>query len=540
MGTGLLMIYKEKTKKEWKIAFLATVIIGFLVHTYMFTNSLLNHDALYNLYSDQNMVGSGRWFLSIACGLSSYFSLPWVIGVISILFISLTSVVVVDIFNVKNPIVITIISGLLVTFPAITETFFFEFTADGYMVAMFLAALSVRFSIINSKKKGVCFSIIFICLSCAIYQAYVSFALMLAISYFIVEVLENRHSLKTYLCWIRNQCIIYIAGMIIYYIIWKICLSVQSYEAASYMGMDSLGISIHSILLAVYQSIRTIIFFFIEYNFIEHGLTVYTTLNLIFLITLALIAIFAIMKSKLYQRKMDLLLCALATIITPFVICIWYFASSDVTYSAREEQSICLIFILAAVLAERWLTPKWSSAVGIILAAIIINNSVTANVFYYYMNRCNQKTYATAIEISTRVHELDDGTITSIVIIGGLDTWSDEDYLDSSVLGSLGVLKSVDENLLTSQNYVALYLKNIIDFELAYYVENSDVEMPTRGKKGTEPVSNGWTLDFPLLSDEEKIALLETEEYQSMSCYPSSNSIVRIGDSIIIKLSEPL
>ena len=57
MGTQLLALYHERVKKEWKIAFLSTFIIGLLVHIYKFTNNLPNHDSLFNYYSSQNMVG---------------------------------------------------------------------------------------------------------------------------------------------------------------------------------------------------------------------------------------------------------------------------------------------------------------------------------------------------------------------------------------------------------------------------------------------------------------------------------------------------
>ena len=76
MGTELLTFYREKIKNTWKIAFYSAFFIGLLVHIYKFTNLLPNHDSLYNFYSSQNMVASGRWFLSIACSLGSYFDLP--------------------------------------------------------------------------------------------------------------------------------------------------------------------------------------------------------------------------------------------------------------------------------------------------------------------------------------------------------------------------------------------------------------------------------------------------------------------------------
>lgn len=155
------------------------------------------------------------------------------------------------------------------------------------------------------------------------------------------------------------------------------------------------------------------------------------------------------------------------------------------------------------------------------------------------MNQCNQQSYAAAIEMSTRIHELDDGTITSVVIVGGMDSWTADDLFDSSVLGTLGPLKSVNKTLLRSEKYVAMYLENVLDFQLSYYAENPDVELPSRTKEGSDPVSKDWTLDFPLLSAKEKAALLKTEEYKSMPCWPDKDSVKVIGESIVVKLSEP-
>lgn len=145
MGHGLIERYKT-IKPAYKIAFFSTILIGLLVHFYKFSNTLLNHDSLYNFYSDQNVLGSGRWFLSIACGLSSYYDLPWINGFLSIFYIALTVVVIVALFRIENPIVIILISGLLVSFPGTTETFFFNFTADGFFMAMLLAAAGVYLS----------------------------------------------------------------------------------------------------------------------------------------------------------------------------------------------------------------------------------------------------------------------------------------------------------------------------------------------------------------------------------------------------------
>ena len=95
MGEGLLLFYRTKLKKEYKFAFFSTFLIAMLIHLYKFANTLPNHDSVYNYYSDQNILGSGRWALSMACGISSYYDLPWVIGLISCVFIALTVVMIV-------------------------------------------------------------------------------------------------------------------------------------------------------------------------------------------------------------------------------------------------------------------------------------------------------------------------------------------------------------------------------------------------------------------------------------------------------------
>ena len=78
MGQGikapgeLLAWCAKKLKKEWKLAFFSAVVIGLLVHMPALLLDIPNHDGLDSLYFDQNMITSGRWFLMVACGMSSF------------------------------------------------------------------------------------------------------------------------------------------------------------------------------------------------------------------------------------------------------------------------------------------------------------------------------------------------------------------------------------------------------------------------------------------------------------------------------------
>ena len=65
---------RKKMKREWKLAFVTAFFIGLTVHMPVMLSDIPNHDGLGSLYFDQNMITSGRWFLMIACGFSSFFS----------------------------------------------------------------------------------------------------------------------------------------------------------------------------------------------------------------------------------------------------------------------------------------------------------------------------------------------------------------------------------------------------------------------------------------------------------------------------------
>ena len=56
-------LIQEKMGPAGRLAFLSTFIIGLLTHLSIMVSDIPNHDGLDSIYFDQNMIGSGRWFL---------------------------------------------------------------------------------------------------------------------------------------------------------------------------------------------------------------------------------------------------------------------------------------------------------------------------------------------------------------------------------------------------------------------------------------------------------------------------------------------
>lgn len=543
MGNQLLVFYQNRVKKNWKLAFMSAVVMGFLVHAYRFTNYFPNHDGLHNFWSTQDMLSWGRWLLSIACAPSSYFDVPWIIGVFCVGYLALTAVFITEIFHMENPVLIVLSSGLLVSFPAVTDTMFFEFTADGYMLAMMLGALAVclsRLEVGFSWKWGT-LSAACICAACAIYQAYVAFAFVLAVCYFLCELLENRHSIRECWKWVGYQTMIFVAGLASYYGIWQLIMRIRGVAPVAYEGIGTVGAMSGSLLWnAVKRCISSFIWFFLERNPVVYGVSVYSALGILFGISFVTVVILAGVRSGISRRLPQCILFVLCLISLPFGCYLCFFTSPDVGYYTRMVQAIAVLYILLGVLCDRWASWKVQNGILILLIAVVLNNSVTANICYAYLNRCHEKTLATATELSTRIHMEDDGTVENIAFlgeIGGLWSFTEEEAMDPSKFGALGHLKAVNYSLLSDRAIIALVLNQYLDFTLEYY-RTHDVELPVYPLSASAPVTEDFVLRFPIADEETMAALVGNPEVQEMGLWPGRDSVKRIGRTIVIRLSS--
>ena len=217
----LLKESKTKIKTTWRIAFVSALVLGLLIHLPVMLSDIPNHDGLSSMYFDQNMITSGRWFLTVACGFSSYFTIPWVIGLIGLIWLALTAAVLTEVLELTDPVTITVVSGLLVSFPALASTFAYVFTMDGYMLALFLAVLAVLFT--AKYPRGYLAGAVCLAFSMGIYQAYLPFTILLCVYKILLYFMEEKgwKEKAKYVCHYLGMGI---AGGVLYYVILQICL----------------------------------------------------------------------------------------------------------------------------------------------------------------------------------------------------------------------------------------------------------------------------------------------------------------------------
>ena len=517
MGEAILNFYNSKIKKQYKIAFISSFFISLMIHLYKFANTLPNRDSLYNYYSDQNVLQAGRWALSWACGISSYYDLPWVNGLMSCFFLALTVVVIVSLLRIKNPVLIVLTGALLAAAPATTETFYFLFTADGYMLSMFLAALGVYLSRIDEKRDLYQLAaVICICVSCGIYQAYVSFALILSVCCFIRELFAGNHDKKTCERWVLRQILIYVIALVSYYMIWKWSMLLSNVLPTHYQGISQVGqVSFGLFVNGAIRAVKTTVLYFLQWNILEKGISFYCALSLFLFIAFIGGVVIAFVKSKLWTRKWAVVFLALCLLsIAPFA-CIWHFTSDFVRYRVMMLQSLTLLFVLVGVLWEEWGNTVGKNIICIFLFLMVFNNALLANISYYYMNLCYERTYADGLEMMIKIHNFKDKY----------------DFTKIAVLGNRRYelqTKNIDPQFKKLQTYGKLHSLNILQEKTLLY----DSDHTTKFLQVT------FGLDLKVVDFVQRNAMLDTEKVRNMGRWPAGNSMAVMRDTLVIKLSD--
>lgn len=219
-------------------SFLAAVVSGFAVHLYVFANKFTNHDDLGESFLADYGAASGRWFLPPAAGLDGDFSMPWLIGVLSILCLACAVCLTVSLLRVRSTPGCVLTAALMVSFPAVTSTFGYMYSADTYFFSLLLAAFGA-WAAVNRGWWGSLLCAVCVTLSLGIYQCYFQVAAVLMVGALLFEVLDGEKSFRElFLKGLRLVGTLAV-GLIAYLVVVK--LTTRDIQLTSYQGIDQMG-----------------------------------------------------------------------------------------------------------------------------------------------------------------------------------------------------------------------------------------------------------------------------------------------------------
>lgn len=403
----LLCKWKENITKKDYVSFLTAVVVGFLTHMRVFVQDIPNHDGMTSIHFDQNMITSGRWFLRVACGISSDYTLPWLIGVLSILYLALTAVLLQRFLKVERSITAGLVAALLVVYPTLTSNFAYMFTADGYMLALLLSVLAVY--LVEKGKYGFVAGAVALGFSMGIYQAYLSFAMVLCLYAVCLKWLfEKDHKTKI------KYTLRYIAmgglGVAIYYGMLQVLLFVQKTSLSGYQGIGEANTqSLTDIVVQVYKDF---VVHTLKGNILmQKGLL---TIAIVLLILAANVVFVKAMWKEGSLKNIWTYVCLLVTsAVTPICFNAMLLISPEVKYHSLMRYQWVLIPIFAVVALDKYADAFVSNKkqalftwTGILLAALIsYQYMVISNIGYFNLEKKYEKTYAYCLRLLEQMEE---------------------------------------------------------------------------------------------------------------------------------------
>ena len=249
----------HRVPKHLRFTFAAALALGLLTHGYAFLNKFTNHDDLNQMFYADYGVASGRWLLPAVLRLDGDVSMPWIIGVLSLICLALTACLTVELLRIRSPLGCCLTAALLVSFPAVTATFGYMFTASGYFFSLLTAALAA-YAACRRGWRGSVLGAVLLTLSMGIYQAYLPGAAVLMVGSLLLETLEGKGSPRRLLGKGLRLALTLGAGVGAYLLMVRLTAGdgLTDYEGIADMGRVSLS----QVPRLVYYALRKYWYFF--------------------------------------------------------------------------------------------------------------------------------------------------------------------------------------------------------------------------------------------------------------------------------------
>ncbi len=513
-----------KLNKPFNI-FLLTMILGFAAHGFRLTNKFFCEDSFNYLYtiSASWTISIGRFLLPIVEKVRGPEEATWVIGVLSLIWISFTAIVVIRLFNIKSNLYVILVSAILVCNPVVAGTFSYMYTADGYFFGLLLAVLSVYLAVKAEKFRWIIAASVLLGLSMAFYQSYVSVAILLLEIWLMLMLNDREKSLKEFWKKTGSFALMGVMAAAVYYPFMKLVMKITDHEVSGYMGLDgaqsfSFG-RVADVFINSYVE-------FARYYLVHYKADFYNVSNvLMFIMTAVLLAVLMFgrregKKTGAGEIAVRLGLEALLLLFIPVATHIFFVLSPDVKYlSAPMLYSMGIFYIFPVILMQilygsagdigSWkdkssiikMIPQ--GAMLVFMFAICFHFVVITDQAYESMYRANKNMENQLNRIQVRL-EMTEGyrEDMDLAVIGC--TYQLPDYLESAPR-----LSGVVSNLFMT---------------------------------GSSEYVNGlnWFLstDYGGTSFEERREIVHSEEFAEMNMWPQEGCTRVIGDIMVLYLDD--
>ena len=503
----ILKKIKNSIPNQWIVCFVSALVVGLIAHFYKLTNWLPNWDSLVFRYDAQNMTGLGRWLLGPVCMLTSYYDLPFLNSLICILFHALGAVCVIKILNIKKGITCFLTGAVIVSFPTVTSVLMYGYVADAYGVAFFLSCLAAV--MLTLKKPKYYLAIIFICLSTAIYQAYITVTITLIMIYLADQLIYQNKDIK-YLFKKAIKCAVSgLMGLVLYYLVLTVILKLGGTTLLDYQGISSSAAALNIDLKGSLYLTREIFFdYFFDFS---KGVNLFNVLNVvIFVFTVAVHAISAA-KHKIFSSFLKILFILILVLSLFIGSVVLVFINPHIDYHNLMVMGYSIFYMFFIILYEREIKDviKYSTVKCWIIFSIsvllVLNQVVLSNVCYHKAQMAYEKSYGALIRICDRIEQTEGAEeCEEILVIGALsdsERYSIDFPPDMTGVTDGFIIRADDETV--NQSVLC------------------------------SAINDYCHKDYKFISGERKKKLMDDDDIKNMNKWPETGSVL-VKDEIII------
>ena len=385
--------------KRDRLPFFSALGFGILAYGFCMLNKIPVGDDLVGLFGKGVTTESGRYGLELLRLVMPDVSMPWIYGLMSLLFLSAAVCVTVRIFAIKSPALQILLAGVFVSFPAEAGTMLYMFTAAPYALALLLTVTGVWLFVSGKRGRWISAPLL-IGFSCSVYQGYLAIAASFCVIRMIVLLCRSEKTALTVFREGVKMLAMLLAALGLYGLALLIASRLLGYpllqEAVN--GRQSLPLR----LAVVYSSwLKT--FLDGRFGYVPNAVSRVMHLALLLVIGIAI--------SAQLRRKNNTgaaLLTGLCLLLYPLsCYCLYLLADNNYIHSL-SLYSFASLYVLAAALLDGW-TAKPAlflrRVTAAALAVILCGNLYYANALYlrYYLRFEELKSFYTTL--LTRVTE---------------------------------------------------------------------------------------------------------------------------------------
>ena len=497
---------RSELKQNAILILMSTVACSFAAHGFLFTNELFSHDSIsYFTYATGSFsfyTSIGRFLIPIYEWIKGDVAAPWLIGLLFILWMTLTSLLVTQLLKIRSTVGMILTSGLLCTNVALTLTgATYIYCMDEYAFALFTATAAAWFFI--RGRWWILPGIAALVLSLAVYQAYFTVAACFCFLV-ILQRLVRGDRFRTVLLAGIQYLIFLAASFLAYYGVWTfIC---QTTGVAKRRVDESLlaGGGLEQIITLVKDAnVKYLRFLFDSSGVLGHLMVCVHALLVIILVWKLILVLSS--RTLFWGNKVLLLglICLIPTAFNSASILLAGSATQLMTF-AWELPYLLLVLSLDSMEKNPHRVSVLRLVSMILLCCVLWQHTVYANQVYMKKELDHTATVALASRIIDRI-ELTEGYLpseTPVAFVGRLDR---NTYLNHG----RDAFTELDHTVGLWSDYSATY-------NLGRYLTDY--------------------LNYPLVWDTET-DFSQHEEVQSMPAFPAADGIQMIDGTVVVKLS---